>query len=188
MDNQSKKKEILSVYEELIGVLSSIENLNGSWFDDYGFSDHANMVIKRAGSICKEITNIDEYLIYPQFENGRRGNIVLLTPARTKLKSLIGRLKGAYDIDMSPKNEGNTFIQTQSQNQTQSLTVLLELQEKIISEIPKYGKDTKERGFLEKLKSMLPTVKVLTDILSLALKIGAEFDLDPTTIHKLLGL
>jgi hypothetical protein len=62
------------------------------------------------------------------------------------------------------------------------------MQEKIISEIPKHKEGTKERTFLEKLKSALPSVKSITDILSAALKIGANIGLDPATIHKLLGL
>jgi phage terminase small subunit len=65
---------------------------------------------------------------------------------------------------------------------------VLELQEKIISEIYKHKEGSKERGFLEKLKAALPAVKTITDILASALKIGAEMGLDPATIHKLLGL
>jgi hypothetical protein len=57
-DNEKTKKEILSVYEELRGVLVAIEG-NNSWFDDHGFADHANEIINRVPKICLEIENIN---------------------------------------------------------------------------------------------------------------------------------
>ena len=83
----------------------------------------------------------------------------------------------------------NTVInQQQSQNQVQSVNILLELQEKIIDEIPKQKEGSNERNFLEKLKSVLPSIKTGTDIAANVLKIGSEFNLDPLVITKLLGL
>ncbi|KKS37967.1 MAG: hypothetical protein UV01_C0006G0011 [Parcubacteria group bacterium GW2011_GWA2_42_14] len=185
-DDEKNKKAILGVYEELKGLLVAIESKN-SWFDDNGFSAHANLIIERVPIVCPEIEDVATYRIRPEHINDR-GNIVKPIPAKAKLNSIIGRLKGLYGLDTPTKNDGNTFIQNQSQNQSQFLNFALELQEKIISEIPKYAEGTKERSFLEKLKSALPTIKSATDILSKALRIGADFGLDPATIHKLLGL
>jgi len=76
--------------------------------------------------------------------------------------------------------------QTQNQNQTQSISILLEIQEKIISEIPKHEEGSKERTFLEKVKSILPSIKTVTDIISSILKIGSELGLSASDMHKLL--
>lgn len=180
------KKDIIGVYEELKGVLSSIKD-NSSWFDDEGFTNHTNIIITRAVSLCPEFQDTDYKLKLDHIQN--RGPIVNTIQAKSKLNALIGRLKGQYDLEMPTlSNNGHTFIQNQSQTQSQNLTIILELQEKIILEIPKHTEGTKERSFLEKLKSTLPTIKNITDILSLVLKIGAEFELDIETIRKLLGL
>ena len=186
IDEEKNKKEIIGVYEELRGVLAAIEGKT-SWFDDDGFTTHANLIIERVRFVCPEIQDIDSYKIQAEYINNR-GEIVKPIPVKAKLNSLIGRLKGLYGLEVPAKNDSTTFIQNQSQNQSQSLSVVLELQEKIISEIPKHAEGTKERNFLEKLKSALPTIKSIADILSLTLKIGADSGLDTTTIHKLPGL
>jgi hypothetical protein len=186
MTDEDKLKEVVGIYEELKGVLSAIEN-STSWFDDNGFTTHANQIIKRIPTVCPEISDISSYIIQTD-HIGNRGYIVQPIPAKAKLSSIIGRIKGTYKLEEPIRNNGNTFIQNQSQNQSQYLSLALEMQEKIISEIPKHKEGTKERTFLEKLKSALPSVKSITDILSAALKIGANIGLDPATIHKLLGL
>jgi hypothetical protein len=177
-------KEIAGIYEELKGVLASIQDAS-SWFDDEGFTAQVNGIIARVPGVCPEIQDIDSYVL-------RAGHIpnlgaIVNTPqAKSKLSALVGRIKGTYSLDVSNSNSGHTFVQNQTQSQ--SLSVVLDLQERILTELPKHAEGTKERGFLEKLKSALPTVKNMTDILSSALKIGTELGLDPATIHKLLNL
>lgn len=65
---------------------------------------------------------------------------------------------------------------------------MLELQQKVLLEIPKHKEGTKERSFLEKFKTTLPTVKNTIDVLGSALRVGEEIGLNPETIRKLLGL
>lgn len=183
MIDAETKNKILGIYEELKGIVSSMpEEL---WFDDEGFADHANGVIQRAGSTCPEIIDIRAYILEKEYSQNR-GNIVYTVPAKSKLNALIGRLRGTYDLDLPPTSNGHTFIQNQSQ--TQSLSIALDFQERILKEISKHEVGTKERTFLEKIKAVLPTIKSITDIMSSALKIGAELGLDPATIHSLLSL
>ena len=185
--NEEKEKEIKGIYEELKGVAYAIKE-DVSWFDDNGFTDHANQIIRRIPEFCVEIQDIRPYLIDKKYNNGRNTYIVNTTPTRAKLNSIIGRLKGLYNLDISALNNGNTIIQNQSQNQSQSLTILLDLQEKIINEIAKHKKGSNERNFLEKFKSSLSSIKNIIDILAITLKTGAEYGLDPSTIRKLLNL
>lgn len=185
-DRQETKKDIRGIYEELKGVLTSIQD-NNSWFDDEGFTDHVNHIIARTASICPEIQDLDSYRLEKDYIPGREA-IVHSIQAKSKLSALTGRLRGTYNLDVPTANSGHTFIQNQSQIQSQYLSAILECQEKIIAKIPKYAKGTKERSFLEKLKAALPTMKSMTDMTSSVLKIGAAIGLDPATIHKLLGL
>ncbi len=180
----STSNEVKSIYEELIGILVSLEDAS-SWFDDNGFSQRANEVIRRTAMVCPEIKNIESYLIKPGYSD-QRGEIIYTTPTKANLNSLLGRIRGFYELEELHTSNGHTFIQNQTQNQSQSIA--LEIQERIISEIPKYTEGSKERTFLEKLKASLPTIRGATDILSSVLKIGPELGLDIATIRKLLGL
>lgn len=182
----SNIKQVAGIYEELKGVVLSIKD-NGSWFDDDGYTQHVNGIIARVSIICPEIEDIKSYEIKAEYLPNR-GQIVNVIPTKTKLNALIGRLKGTYDLDVPLNTNGHTFIQNQSQEQSQQINLVLEWQEKIIKEISKYESGSKERAFLEKLKSSLPDIKIITDILSNTLKIGSEVGLDPDTIRKLLGL
>ena len=120
---------------------------------------------------------------------GQFGSFVRMFEYRARLGGLISRLHGEYFSDEQPPFSGmpSTVIQqTQNQNQTQSISILLEIQEKIISEIPKHEEGSKERTFLEKVKSILPSIKTVTDIISSILKIGSELGLSASDMHKLL--
>lgn len=176
-------KEIRGIYEELKGILVSLSDI-GSWFDDKGFIEQVNNTINRVTEVCPEIQDIDSYILKADY-SPNRGPTVDVTQAKSKLGALIGRIKGTYDLDSYQPSSGHTIIQNQTQSQ--SLNIILDLQEKILSEIPKYSKESKEGSFLEKFKNTLPTIKNITDIFSSALKIGGELGLDPETIRKLLG-
>ena len=181
------ERNVIGLYKELKGVLASLNDAP-SWFEDKGFAKHANYVIDRATTVCPDIGAVAAYRVTPESFRGGRVTIST-TQATQKLNSLIGRIEGEYDLKDTVSGGGNTFIQNQSQSQTQQIVnLVLEMQEKILSELPKHQEGSKERTFLEKIKQSLPTVKTTTDILSSALKIGADIGLDPGTIHKLLGL
>ena len=97
MDTAVSKKEIVGAYEELRGVLDSILDKK-TWFDDEGFSEHANHVIGRVKSLCPEIDDIDSYRIQQKPLPGRGTMIVEAVPTKAKLRSLIGRLKGTPEF------------------------------------------------------------------------------------------
>ncbi len=179
-------KVVLALHKELKGILVSLDGA-ASWFDGDRFVRHANQVIERGSAICPEITNMQSYNLTTERLNDGRV-IVQTTQAKQKLLSLIGRIEGEYSIEDYMTNTGHTFIQNQTQSQSQILNLTLEMQAKILAEIPKHAEGTKERTFLEKLKETLPLVKNTTDILSSTLKIGSELGLDPATMHKILGL
>lgn len=188
MNTTSNKKlnEVKGAYEELKGVLESIQD-QSTWFDDDGFTDHTNSVINRISVICPEIDSIDSYKVSTSYSE-QRGMLVQAIPTKSRLKALLGRIKGTYELDEPSRETGNVFVQNQSQSQSQTLSIILDLQEKIIAEIPKHGEGTKERTFLEKVKENLPTIKDAGDILSTVLKIGSEVGLSADAIRKILGL
>lgn len=177
-------KEIKGVYEELKGVLSSIENKD-SWFDDNSFSNHANRVISRVGTLCPEINDIDSYKIQPEYIQ-QRGNIIQPIPAKAKLKSLIGRIRGSYEMEDSAVNTGHTFIQTQQQQM--NIELLLDVRGQIDKHIQEYSKEQPERKFLEEVKSKLSTVKSAIDVLRLIISAAKEFGISLATLLKIFGM
>lgn len=177
-------KEIKGVYEELKGVISSIENKD-SWFDDNGFSAHANQIISRVTSLCPEITNVDSYKIQPG-HIPNRGNIIEPIPTKAKLKSLIGRLNGLYELEVSAVNTGHTFIQTQQQQM--NIELLLDIRGQIEKHLQDYSKDQPERKFLEEIKSKLSTVKSAIDVLRLILATAKEYGVSLVVLLKIFGM
>ena len=184
--DSEKLNDVKGAYEELKGILESIQN-EGTWFDDNGFTNHTNSVIDRISNICPEIENIDSYKVSTSHSQ-QRGLEVMAIPTRSRLRALLGRIKGAYEFDEIPRETGNVFVQNQNQSQSQTLSIILDLQERIISEIPKHKEGTKERTFLEKVKENLSTIGDARDILSTVLKIGSEVGLSIDAVRKILGL
>jgi hypothetical protein len=180
------KKQILGIYEELKGISSSMPT--GTWFDDEGFAIHTNGVIDRLHTLCPEINDLNSYKIKTSYIQGR-GETVDTVPTKVKLDGLVGRIRGSYDFDQqSTPINGHTFIQQQSQSQEQHQTIILELQERIIAEIKNHNEGTKERSFLEKLKSSLPTLSNTLTIISTILSIANDTGLSVNEVRKILGL
>ena len=180
------KEKIRPIYSELQGYLSQMPN--------HGFSSSEELW-KRPNEAVDELINISGKQEYTRFKiatlNGDIGPFIRVESARTNLGGLISRLHAEYFFDEQPPFSGmpQTVInQNQSQNQNQSISIVLEIQEKIISEIPKHKEGSKERSFLEKVKSALPSIKTITDIISTILKIGSELNLSAQEIHNILPL
>jgi len=107
---------------------------------------------------------------------------------RNKLGGLIARLHGEYFSDEPAPFSGmpNTVInQTQQQSQNFQVQMLLEMQSKIDEKIPELKEGTKEKSFLDKIKSSLPSIKNTTELVSLVLKTGKDFGL---TVEQILNI
>ena len=109
---------------------------------------------------------------------------------RTKLSGLISRLHGEYfSNEQPPFSEMPNTVITQNQMQSQNIfvQVLLEFQSKIDEKLNEYKEDSKEKSFLEKLKSSLSSTSNIFDLLKLTLKIGTEIGLTMNQIIKLFS-
>lgn len=176
-----RKREIAGVYEELRGVLVAIKD-NTSWFDDDGFSQHANRVIARVASLCPEIQEIDSYKIKVEYD-AQRGAIVKSIPARAGLNSLIGRLKGQYDLEVATTNTGHTFIQNQQMN----VELMLDVRGQIEKHLQDYTDEQPEKKFLEKVKANVSTAKSAMDVLRLIISTAKELGVSLAFLIKIFG-
>lgn len=176
------KKEIAGVYEELRGVLAAIKN-DTSWFDDDGFSRHANLIIARVASLCPEINDIVSYNIQTEY-SAQRGPIVKSIPAKAKLNSLIGRLKGQYDLEAAVTNTGHTFIQNQQMN----IELMLDVRGQIEKHLQDYNDEQPEKKFLEQVKAKVSTAKSAMDVLRLIISTAKELGVSLAFLMKIFGI
>ena len=185
MDNEIKSK-VRAIYYELQGYLSQTPEPqhtsdifagNDSWLQ-------YNQTIQELSKITGD--DYERFMIKPKPMNGH--DIVHITTYRQTLGGIINRIHGVYfsDENMPFSGSPQTII-SQSQNQNQSIQMLLDIQSKINEEITKAEGDPKKEGFLNKMKSKLSQVKGINDLLKLFLKTAKEFGLNMTDLLSLFG-
>lgn len=109
---------------------------------------------------------------------------------RIKLSGLISRLHGKYFSDEHPpfsSMPSMVITQHQVQNQAAYIQILLDIQSKIDDKLREYKEDSKEKTFLEKVKSSLSGVGNIIELLCLILKIGNEIGLTIGQILKIFS-
>ena len=125
------------------------------------------------------------FLIEPKSD--RNVPYIYLITYRQKLGGLISALHAEYfGNELAPFSGVPSTIITQSQQQNQSVHIqmLLEIQSKIDEKIPHYPEGSKERSFLQKLKRSLSSISNITQLLSQLLKMAKEFGLRIDDILK----
>lgn len=101
---------------------------------------------------------------------------------------LVSKIHAEYLLnEPAPLAQTPTTIITQGQTQIQetNLKMVLDTQSKIDEKIPKYVEGTKERTFLEKVKSELTSVKNIADLIALILKTGESIGI---STHQIIDL
>lgn len=120
--------------------------------------------------------------------DGDWGPTVDLVTLRTCLGRLISRLHAEY-FDNEPIPFGGSpstvITQTQSQEQNIDIRFYIDLGSKIDEKL-KSVTDEKEKGFLQKFKDILPTLKSGMDILKASVDLAREFGLATDQLSNLL--
>ncbi|MFZ2969719.1 MAG: hypothetical protein WA063_01075 [Minisyncoccia bacterium] len=188
------KEKIRPIYSELQGYLSQAPEIK----DAYGHSSDLSL-IEQYNETIEELNNIsskdynrfkikEKEIINRSASSLGGGSFFRISTYRNKLGGLIARLYGEYFPDEPAPFSGmpNTIInQTQQQSQNFQVQMLLEMQSKIDEKIPEFKEGTKEKSFLDRIKSLLPSIKNTTELLALILKTGKDFSL---TIEQILNV
>lgn len=177
------KEKIRPIYFELQGCLSQAPK-GENWFFANAVWEHYNAVIDELSNVSGD--DYSNYKVNPKNYSG--GPSVDVLDYRNKLGGLIARLHGKFFRDEPAPFSGmpNTIItQNQQQNQSLQVQILLEIQSKIDEKIPQFPENSKERGFLDKLKGSLSSVKNVTELILLLLKTGKDAGL---SIDQILGI
>lgn len=186
----TKKEDIRPIYQELQGYLSQAPGGDKIRliYDD-NLWEQVNQVIDELNSISGEDYNRFK-MTTKQIRQGREGmlNVVDVGTYRAKLGGMISRLHGQYFSDEVAPFSGmpSTVIsQTQQQSQSFQVQLLLEIQSKIDEQLHKLEPEDEKRGFLDKVKGALKSVRNATELITLILATGQEFGL---TIDELKEL
>jgi len=186
----ANKEDIRPIYSELQGYLSqapseSPERPGAVTYDTLIWQQY-NLAVDELNKVSGE--SYDRFKIQPK--TTERGSVLMgVIPYRSKLGGLISRLHAKYFSDEQAPFSGmpSTVIsQTQQQNQSFQIELLLQIQSKIDEQLSKLeAGDTKKRDFLEKVKGALKSVRDSTGFVALLLTTAQEFGL---SVKELLEL
>ena len=181
-----KKDEIKSLYAEFMGFLSQIPSQtvpNESLYDESlwtQYNDSVNRLTKLSGN------DYTAFVIRP--EKDYSPPCISLITLRSKLGGLISKIHAEYFPELPEPFSGKpSVVITQTQQQNQSLIILLEVQSKIDEKLSKYEEGSKEHGFLKKLKSSLPTILNVTQLITTIGQIASECGVTPKTIADIFS-
>jgi len=179
------KEKIRPIYSELQGYLSQAPKPEDVYIDDLSLWNQYNETIDE----LNEISGKDYNRFQTKEEDITKGDgyrSLKVSIYRNKLGGLIARLYGEYFSNEPAPFSGmpNTVI-NQTQQQSQNFQVLFEMRSKIDEKIPEFKEGTKEKSFLDKIKSSLSSIKNTTELFTLILKTGKDSGL---TVEQILNI
>ena len=180
MREQSIKEKVRPLYSELQGYLSQAppDEKHDIIHDESIWSLYNDSVRS-----LNKVSGVD----YSRFiiTSHAEGYITVST-YRQKLGGLISSLHAEYFSDEpAPFSGGPSTVITQTQQQSQSVQMLLDIQSKIDEVLPRCEAGSPEQGFLQRLKDSLSTVSNVKELFNLCFKLAKEFGLSITTLMKL---
>lgn len=184
-------ERIRPIYSELQGYLTQAPVDEGgknivyrNSGDPQTLVDQLNLTIDELNEITAN--NYDKLKIAPV--RWGDGTAVHISDYRTKLNGLISKLHGQYfskenaPFSMTPST---VISQQQLQSQTTNIQILLEVQSFLDKKTSLYSEGTKERGFLDRVKSTLSGVKDVNELIKLILEAGNSVGLSMAEILKI---
>lgn len=182
------KEKIRPIYSEFQGYLAqapSDEKI--PYIYEGNFWEQHNITIDELNSLTDK--NYDKYKLTPIMLNSKR-LVITRNMYRQKLGGLIARLHGEYFKDEPvPFAEMPSTIITQSQNQSQSVHIqlLLEVNDLINEKLNKVEEGSKEKGFLERIKDSLSSVKNISQLVTLLLTTAHQFGISIEQLKDLFN-
>lgn len=183
------KEEIRPLYSRLQGLLGQAAEANQSY-------DHmrAQPLCDLANATIDELSTKSgsDYSLH-KFNNELWGDYddkcIYLVAYRGKLGGLIAELHGTYFFDEpAPFSGMPSMVITQNSAQSTSvqISILLEMQSKIDELLNKTEKP-EEKNFLQKVKSELPSMKNVVELIALIIKTAQTFGVSLERIAELFS-
>lgn len=180
--------KIKPVYQELQGYLSQIPLPKDSYevieFEPIG--SQINATIGELNSLTE--CNYDKFKVEMREGSNRS---LYTTTLRAKLGGLIDRLHAEYfNEENRPFGGSPQTLISQTQNQSTNITIslVLQIQEKILESLKNTDLKPEEKNFLEKIKEALPNIVNVLDLIKIILNTANSFNITIPVVLKLLGL
>ncbi|HNQ77422.1 MAG TPA: hypothetical protein PKJ37_00680 [Acidobacteriota bacterium] len=179
--------EIKVLYEELQGYLSQtpmpVHPRDSFPPQSQTCWENINHIIDELEKLTGD--SMARFKIVPTSSGGFE--FISLADYRGKLNGLINRLYAKYfSHEEKPFSGGPSTVISQSQSQNQSIQMLLEIRTIIDKNIDAHKEGTPQKGFMEKLRKGLSSVKSVAELLALIWALAKEFKLGIDEISKLL--
>lgn len=181
------KKQIRPLYSEFQGYLSQAPASSGSSrtiYDEDMWSQY-NDALKLLSDVAEK--DYGRFRINPKPSSTSRSSLYVPTDIyRQKLGGLISNLHGEYFLDEpAPFSGMPSTVITQTQQQSMTIQIVLDIQSKIDELLPTLEAGSKKQKFLEKFKSILSSVLNVNDLIGKCMKLADEFDLNVQDILSL---
>lgn len=182
------KNKIRPLYSEFQGYLSQAPtstNSTDSIYDEAIWNQY-NDALKLLSEVVEK--DYSRFRIDPQRSKHGSSSYIRVDTYRQKIGGLISNLHGEFFSDETPPFSGmpSTII-TQTQQQSVSVQILLDIQSKIDEILPKVKSGSKEESFLNKFKGVLSSISNVNQLVSKFMKLAHEFGLNIQDILAMWG-
>lgn len=188
---QNNKEAIRPIYSFFQGCLSQTPNKDERNRTTYSSDiwDMVNSKIEDLNKVTQRDFNL--FKLKPKISSSTSHSEYLeIETIRVKLGGMISELHGRYFSDEPAPFSGmpSTIInQTQQQNQSVTVQMLLDVQSKIDQNLSKFEEGTKQKKFLQKVRSSLSSIKDAVGLISLLTNIAKEFGLSIDDLKNIFG-
>ncbi|MFA6042318.1 MAG: hypothetical protein WCV85_04350 [Patescibacteria group bacterium] len=182
-------EEVRSYYSELQGYLSQfpIAKSPSDVSDDFSMVERLNGVIDKLQTLCNEDLSRFKVSSPPGYDS----QYFLISQYRTLVGGLISRLHAKFFSNEPPPFSGmpstvNHFSQSQTQNQSQNMQLVMEVTEIITKSLANTDIPQDEKTFLQKVKEILPTINGGLDLVQKVSAIAAQLGMSIEAVSRLL--
>ncbi len=185
-ENNNIKKEVRPLYLELQGYLSQspeIKHPSDGMSDKSIWEQYNSTVVLISKATGEEYTR---FSIHPAGSS----EFVRIAPYRQRLGGIINYLHGKYfSGEPAPFGGGPSTIITQSQQQNQSVLIqmALDIERKVNEKIGNYEDGSKEKNFMQRLKSSLSSITNVADLITKLSKIANDAGLNLEDISNIFS-
>ncbi len=185
---EKKKKELYTIYSELRGYLAQAPTPKKTYepIETESIWEQYNRTVDLLNNISGEDYN--RFRIVPSRYSSTGSTYITIVAYTQKLGGLISALRGKYFAadEPNPLDGVPSTVIAQTQQQNQSI-ILLEIQSIIYEKLPNYPDGSKEKGFLEKLKSSLTSISNITQLFSQLFKLAKNCELSINDLLKIFS-
>lgn len=178
-----EKDKIRPDYSELQGYLSQTPpvSLNDSIWEESVWTQY-NETIKTLSNVAGE--DLSRFCVKAKIYDHREP-FVKVIEYRHKLGGLIAYLHGKYFSDEpAPFSGMPTTVISQSQQQNQSVQILLEVQSKIDEKIKQFKEGSNEKTFLQRLKGTLSSISNISQLFNTIFTLANQNGISLEPLHQ----